>query len=136
MRNYMTALKFLIAFLFVSFKVHGQTNIEFILSNSTQHQIDTVDAFDLSQKEFYRYGYRDTIHMHFTKTNIDCYNIRYHENGKMFRAQIWLDTGNIRVEAHIGSGDLIIDTVRNSPAYYKVKAFNTRYSELYKTKDS
>ncbi len=136
MRNYMTALKFLTAFLFISFSVYSQTNIEFILKNSASYKVDTVDAFDLSQKEFHDYDYKDTINMHFDKNNIDCYNIRYHENGKMFRTQIWLDTGNIKIQAHIDSNKLIIDTVFNSPIYYMVEDFANQYHELYKTNDT
>ncbi len=136
MRNYMTTLKFLIPFLFISFSVYAQTNIEFILKNSSSYKVDTVDAFDLSQKEFHNYDYKDTINMHFDKDNIDCYNIRYHESGKMFREQIWLDTGNIKIEAHIDSNKLIIDTVFNSPTYYMVKGFAKEYYELYKTYDT
>ena len=98
--------------------------------------MDSVDAFDLSQKEFHSYKYKGTINMHFNKNNIDCYNIRYHKNGKMFRTQIWLDTGNIKIEAHIDSNKLIIDTVFNSPAYNMVKDFAKEYYELYKTNDT
>lgn len=136
MRNYIAALKFLTAFLFVSSSVYAQTNIEFILKNSTLYRVDTVDAFDLSQTEFHNYDYKDTINMRFNKNNIDCYNIRYHENGKMFRAQIWLDTGNIKIEAHIDSNALIVDTVFNSPTYYMVKNFAKDYYELYKNNDT
>ncbi len=132
----MTTLKLLIAFLFINYSVYAQTNIEFILKNPSSYKIDTVDAFDLSQKEFYNYDYNDTISMHFNKNNIDCYNIRYHENGKMFRTQIWLDTGNIKIEAHIDSNTLIIDTVFNSPVYYKVKKFAKEYYEFYKSADT
>ena len=132
----MIYLKFLIIFLFASISVYAQTDIEFILKNSSSYKIDTVDAFDLSQKEFHYYDYTDTINMHFNKSNIDCYNIRYHENGKMFRDQIWLDTGNIKIEAHIDSNKLIVDTVFNSPTYYMVKNFAKEYYDLYKTNDT
>ena len=136
MRNYMTALKLLTAFLFISSFISAQTNIKFILKNSASYKVDKVDAFDLSQKEFHDYHYNDTIDMHFNKDNIDCYNIRFHENGKMFREQIWLDTGNIEIEAHIDSNKLIIDTVFNSPTYYMVKDFAKKYYDLYKTNDT
>jgi len=132
----MKVLKFLVAFMLISSSVYAQTDIEFILKNSASYQLDSVDAFDLSQKEFYDYDYKDTINMRFNKNNIDCYNIRYHENGRMFRAQIWLDTGNIKIEAHIDGDKLIIDTVFNSPAYYMVKDFSKAYSELYKAHDT
>lgn len=136
MRNYKAVLKFLTLFLFINFSVSAQTNIEFVLKNSSSYPIDTVDAFDLSQKEFHTYNYKDTISIYFSKDNIDCYNIRYHENGKMFRTQIWLDTGNIKIEAHIDSNTLIVDTVYNSPIYYIVKDFAKEYYELYKTNDT
>lgn len=126
----------MILFLFISFSVYAQTNIEFILKNSSLNQTDTVDAFDLSQKEVYNYDYKDTLQMHFNKYNVDCYNIRYHENGKMFRTQLWLDTGNIKIKAHIESNKLIIDTVLNSPMYYFVTNFAKEYYELFKSKDT
>jgi len=114
----------------------GQTVIQLVLKNSTAHKIDKVDAFDLSQKEIYDQPYRDTVVFNFKKTNIDCYNIRYHENGKMFRQQIWLDSGNVKIEAHITGKELVIDTVINSPFYYKVAAFEKQYLKVAKARDT
>jgi peroxiredoxin len=129
-------IQILIPLLIIISLASGQTTIQIIIKNAGQHKIDKVDAFDLSQKEQYDYRYKDTLVFHFRKTNIDCYNIRYHENRKMFREQIWLDTGNIKIEAHIDSSNLIIDTVINSPAYYKVRYFAKRYSEFSRSNDT
>ena len=136
MRNYMTTLKFLIAFLLISSSLFAQTNIEFILRKSHSYKVDSVEAFDLSQGEFHDYDYQDTINMHFNKSNIDCYNIRYHANGKIYSTQIWLDTGYIIIAAQIDSNKLIIDTVLNSPTYYMVKDFGKKRYELYKANDT
>lgn len=132
----MKYLQFVILCLALKIQVSGQTNIEFIVENLNGHKFEKVDAFDLSQTEFYNYDYKDTLLLKFKKNNIDCYNIRYFENGKMFRQQIWLDTGNIKVVGHFDSSKLIIDTVLNSTIYYKQKDFFAQYSKLYKSKDT
>src|SRR5829696_2884207 len=51
-----------------------QTVIQLVLKNGTEHKIEKVDAFDLSQKEIYDQPYLDTLVFTFKKTNIDCYN--------------------------------------------------------------
>ncbi|MEO6356317.1 MAG: TlpA disulfide reductase family protein [Ferruginibacter sp.] len=114
----------------------AQTNIQLIIQNPAQHKINKVDAFDLSQKEFHDYVYGDTIQMHFDKKNIDCYNIRCFEGEKRFWIQPWLDSGNIKIWAHLDEKKLVIDTVINSPIFYKVAAFAKQYFELGKTKDT
>ncbi len=136
MRSYTRPLKFLSIFLFFSLEVSGQTTIQFIIKNTGGHKIDKVDAFDLSQVEFYNYAYKDTLQLNFNKSSIDCYNIRYYENGKMFRQQIWLDTGKIKIEAHLDSSKLVIDTVINSPMFYRYRDFTKKYSRLYKANDT
>ncbi|HVG15480.1 MAG TPA: hypothetical protein VM935_10985 [Chitinophagaceae bacterium] len=98
-----------------AFQASSQTTIQLVLTSAGGHKPDKVDVFDLSQKEIYDRPYRDTLVFNFKKSNIDCYNIRYHENGKVFRQQIWLDSGKVKVEAHITGHDLVIDTVANSP---------------------
>ncbi|HVF96859.1 MAG TPA: TlpA disulfide reductase family protein [Flavisolibacter sp.] len=106
------------------------------MKSTAGHKLEKVDVFDLSQREIYDRPYRDTLVFHFQKTNIDCYNIRYHASGKMFRQQIWLDTGNVKIEGYIKDKELVIDTVVNSPFYYKVAAFNKQYSSIAKTHDT
>ncbi|MBY0479116.1 MAG: TlpA family protein disulfide reductase [Chitinophagaceae bacterium] len=130
----MRPYKFLIALLTFHLQVAGQTNIQLVLT--TDKQIDKVDAFDLSQKEIYSFSYKDTLSFQFKKNSIDCYNIRYHEKGKMYRQQIWLDTGDIVIKSHLAGDDLIIDTVINSPIYYKATDFYKSYSDILKTNDT
>jgi len=132
----MRPLKFLLVILLFNLQAVGQTNIQIVIKNLGDHKIDKVDAFDLSQTELHNYAYNDTLNLSFKKTSIDCYNIRYYENGKMFRQQMWLDTGKIKIEAHIDSSKLIIDTVINSPMFYKYKDFTKKYSQLYKNNDT
>lgn len=134
MRKYMRHFNLVIVILTLSFPVLGQTNIQLIFN--TDKLIDKVDIFDLSQREFYSSAYKDTLSFHFKKDNVDCYNIRYHEKDKMYRQQIWLDSGNIVLKSHIAGNDLIIDTVINSPIYYKAQNFYKDYSRLLKTNDS
>lgn len=130
----MRPCKFLIALLTFHFHVAGQTNIQLVLT--TDKQIDKVDAFDLSQKEIYSSTYKDTLSFFFKKSSIDSYNIRYHEKGKMYRQQIWLDTGNIVIKSHLAGDELIIDTVINSIIYYKAIDFYKSYSDILKTNDT
>lgn len=132
----MRPLKFILAFLILSLKSYGQTNIQVIVKNIGNHKIDKVDAFDLSQKEVFEVPYKDTINFVFTKQNIDCYNIRYHENGKVYQQQVWLDTGQIKIEAHIDSSAFVIDSVFNSPVYYEYIDYKRNYSILYKKNDT
>lgn len=82
--------------------------------------MDSVNAFDVSLKESHSFKYKDTLNIRFNKQNIDLYNIRYFVKGKMYRQQVWLDTGNITIKAHTDKSNLIIDTVINSPVYYSV----------------
>ncbi len=114
----------------------AQTNIRIHLKNGNNFSINKLDAFDLSQKEFTNLEYQPTLAFRFRKTNVDCYNIRYHSQTKMYSQQIWLDTGNISIEAHIDGDFLIIDTVIHSPFYYEVKNFNKEISRLYQNNDT
>ncbi len=123
-----------VALLIFHIDILAQTNIRVILK--TDKEIEKVDALDLSQKEIYSYPYSDTTTFQFKKTNIDCYNIRYHKNGKIYREQIWLDPGDVTIKAHITGNQLIIDSVFNSPIYYKIKQFYTELSNLSKSGDS
>lgn len=132
----MTHVKLFLTSLLFGLSVSGQTEIQLILKGAENHRIDKVDAFDLSQVEIYKYKFKDTLLLRFKKNNIDCYNIRYHENGKMYRQQIWLDPGNVTIKAHIGEDNLVIDTVLNSPFYYQVADFNEEYRTLLKNRDS
>lgn len=129
----MRTLKFAIVLL-LNFHSKAQTNIQIILK--TDKQIDSVDAFDLSQKENYSFPYKDTLTFNFNKKDIDCYYIRYHEKTKMYRKQIWLNNGDLVIKAHITNNDLVIDTVMNSPIYYKAIFFYSSYSNILKTNDS
>lgn len=61
----MRTLKFAIVLL-LNFHSKAQTNIQIILK--TDKQIDSVDAFDLSQKENYSFPYKDTLTFNFNKT--------------------------------------------------------------------
>jgi peroxiredoxin len=128
----------LLALTFVIFglQANGQTIIQIILKNDGTHKIDKVDAFDLSQKEIFDANYNDTLYFSFKENEIDCYNFRYHENGTMFRNQIWLDKGNIKIEAHLDATKLVIDTVFNSPAYYEYVKLTKNISRLYQNKDT
>lgn len=126
--------KLLIALLVFNLDVIGQTTIRLVMN--TDKKIDKVDVFDLSQQEFYSHPYKDTLSFQFKKNSINCYNIRYNEKGKLYRQQIWLDTGDIQINARLDDDKLLIDTVVNSPMYYKVMDFNKTYSNMLKTNDS
>lgn len=117
-------------------KSYGQTNIQLIMKSGGTHKIEKVEVFDLSQKEFHTLFYKDTVNFVFDKPNIDCYNIRYHSNGKMYRQQVWLNSGLIKIEVHIADSALIIDSVFNSPIYYEHLTLSKNYSQLYLKKDT
>ena len=123
MRNYMRHFKLIIVLLIFCFKGISQTNIQLILKGGKQ--ISKVYAQDFSFKENYTTSYQDTINFNFTKTNnSDLYNIGCYINDKQPWKQIWLDSGNIRIYAHMDSTSFKIDTVINSPTYDYVKRFN------------
>lgn len=134
--HYLKWAKVLLPILTICLQTAGQTTIQITLKNPGQHKIDKVDAFDLSQQEIHDYKYQDTLFLKFNKNNIDCYNIRYHEKDKMYRQQIWLDSGNIKIEAHLTDNDLVIDTVINSPFYYAATAFGDQYVQLTRSRDT
>lgn len=96
----------------------AQTTIKIILK--TDLKIDSVDMYDVSFREVYKFNFRDTLDIKFHKQNIDLYNIRYFVKNKVYKRQIWLDTGSVIINAHTNSSELIIDTVINSPVYYSV----------------
>jgi peroxiredoxin len=114
----MKNLIILIAGIILQLNAIAQTNIRIILR--TDLKIDSVNAFDVSFKESHSFHYKDTLDIRFIKQNIDLYNIHYFVKGKMYRQQVWLDTGNITIKAHTDKSNLIIDTVINSPVYYSV----------------
>jgi thiol-disulfide isomerase/thioredoxin len=132
----MKRLSFSLTILIISLQTVAQTNIQLIVKNQLNHKIDKVDAFDISQVEAYNYTYKDTLNLAFKKTLPDCYNFRYHENEKMYRQQIWLDTGHIKIEAHLDSSKLVIDTVINSPIFYTYKNYAAKCPALYKANDT
>ncbi len=124
----------LVTSLIFNFHLIAQTNIQLVLQ--TEKHIDSIDVFDESQVEFYTFPFNDTLNIHFNKTNKDCYWIRYHENQKMYRQTLWLDTGNIIVLTHIDTTTLVIDTVIDSPFYYEVIKFNSDNQSLFKRGDT
>lgn len=124
----MKNLVILISVLILQLNATAQTNIRIILK--TDLKIDSVNAFDVSFKESHSLKYKDTLDIRFNKQNIDLYNIRYFVNGKMYRQQIWLDTGNITIKAHTDKSNLIIDTVVNSPVYYSVINYLRKSSSI------
>lgn len=132
----MKTAQLLIAFFVLSLSAFAQTNIQFILKNGYSYKIEKLFSSDLSQKEIHEYKFKDTINISFGKKIIDCYNISFYIGDKFYHNQLWLDTGNIRIEAYIDSSKLVIDTVINSPFYYYVKNYNEEISPIWKTKDT
>jgi hypothetical protein len=130
----MRLTKLIIIFLLFHLKLTAQTNIELIIKTNTK--VDSIDAMDFSQKEFFKSQYKDTINFSFKKANIDLYNIGGYIRDKKYWKQIWLDTGNIKILIHFDSSKLIIDTVINSPTYYRVMNFNKEYTDIVKTHDT
>lgn len=132
--NSMKGYIFIVLFLSATSISIAQTTIQLILKGG--QGIEMFDAFDLSQKEKHQQPFKDTLTVHFNKNNIDCYNIRYHGNGKIYSEQLWLDTGKVIIHAHIRGDELLIDTVLNSPVYYKVAAFARTFLKFKADKDT
>lgn len=124
-------MKLVFVFLLVTTSLAAQTSITVIVK--TDRAPDEADAFDLSQKEYLKASYRDTLVFTFNKKQVDCYNLRYFEGGKAYSAQLWLNNGDVRVHAHLGERQLVIDSVINSPFYDYVAKL---YDHLDSLKDS
>ena len=135
MPSYMRHFRIIIISLALSFRANSQTNIQLIIKGG--NLITKVYAGDFSFKESLSTDYQDTINFNFTKTNnIDLYNIGCFIKGKQPWNQIWLDSGNIRIYAHMDSTTFNIDTVINSPTYDYVKNFKKNYNNVLKLKDT
>lgn len=124
-------MKLLFVLLGISFSLTAQTSITVIIK--TDKVIEKADAFDLSQKEYLKAAYKDTLFFRFHKNQVDCYNLRYFEGGKAYSAQLWLNNGDITIYAHPGDRQLVIDSVMNSPFYYYVDRLSEHH---YSLKDS
>ncbi|HEX2607082.1 MAG TPA: TlpA disulfide reductase family protein, partial [Flavisolibacter sp.] len=118
----------------VSFKGMAQTRIQLILKNG--QGLESFDAFDLSQKEKQQLPYKDTIEVTFQKNQIDCYNIRYHGQGKIYREQVWLNPGSVTIYAHISGEELKVDTILNAPVYYQAADFAKAFGAYKTAKDT
>jgi thiol-disulfide isomerase/thioredoxin len=130
MRN----LKLLLIILVLSETLYSQTKFELIVSSSDE--IDTVQFFNYGQNHFFSLPYDDTVSFTFDADNVDLYNIWYHGKSKMYRQQIWLDSGQIQIRGKIQNAKLNIDTIVNSPIHYYSKQFHQDYTHLLKTKDT
>lgn len=112
----------------------SQTNIKLVIKGS--NQISNIEASDYSFKEILTTDYKDTVTLNFYHTNsIDAYLIGCYINDKKYWTQVWLDSGNISIYAHLDSNKLIVDTVLNSTFYYYEKEFTKGYSNLIKSKN-
>ncbi|MDI3320631.1 TlpA family protein disulfide reductase [Pinibacter soli] len=126
----------LLLFLFtLCFKGFSQTNITLILTAGKE--VAKVYAMDISQKEKLTSTYRDTVNLNFTKTsNIDLYNIGCYVGKRQFWDQIWLDSGNIEIHAHLDSTTFKIDTVINSRFFNYVANFHAKYDDYFTRNDT
>jgi thiol-disulfide isomerase/thioredoxin len=114
----------------------AQTSIKVILKECNLKGVEQVMAFDLSQKESYEVPYKDTVEFHFNKSTVDCYNIRYTAGGKLYRQQLWLDSGSITIIARLDSAGLTIDTVLNAPVFQLHQQLSAEVKRFYKSKDT
>lgn len=130
----MKNLIFFITCIFLGLTSAAQTNIRLILK--TDLKIDSIKVFDVSSKESYTGRYKDTVDIKFKKQNIDLYDIRCFERGKIYHKQAWLDPGNITVKARTDNSNLIVDTVINSPSYYGARNYYKTLSNFNAAKDT
>lgn len=124
-------MKLLFVFLLITTSLAAQTSLTVIVK--TDKAPHKVDAFDLSQKEYLKVSYQDTLVFKFNKNQVDCYYLRYFEGGKNYSAQLWLNDGDVTVHAHLGEQRLVIDSVINSPFYYYAAKLSEHH---YSLKDS
>ncbi len=117
--------------------INAQTTFEIVFDDTkSAGKIDKVDMFDLSQKEYYSQPYESVVKFFFKKKYLDTYWIVFFSGEKRIRRQIWLDAGNVKIIAHADSFKLVIDTVFNSPYYYKSSEIFKGVRDLLKQKDT
>lgn len=114
----------------------AQTSIELVSKGLGFSSIEKVEIFDLSQREFYELPYKDLLNFTFSKTNIDCYNIRYSGKNIILRQQVWLEPGQVKISTTSIKKKLIIDSVSGAKVYDDHQAFKNRYRTLIETKDT
>jgi Thioredoxin-like len=125
--------------LLASFCIKAQTSFEIVFDDSkSAAKIDKVEMFDESQKEYYIRPFKKSVKFLFKKKTIDSYWIVYLSGEKRIRQPLpmWLDNGDVKIIAHADSFKLIIDTVINSPFYYKSNRVFTEVKNLLKKKDT
>jgi thiol-disulfide isomerase/thioredoxin len=135
MKRYWTLSKLGCLFLIVTLKANAQTNIQLILKSDAP--VSEINIMDISQRDIKSTSYKDTVNFNFSQINFkEKYTINCHVNDKIRFTQIWLDTGNIEVYAHVDSSKLIVDTVVNAPLYYHEKELRNKLKGLRATHDT
>lgn len=112
----------------------GQTSLELILK--TSEPVDSAFLVHWTNKESLWLPFRDTLRAEFKTTGRDFYHINYTGNGNVYNAQIFLDTGNIRIVSKIVTGKLVIDSVYGSPYYNETKKWQETLTRLRNSKDT
>jgi thiol-disulfide isomerase/thioredoxin len=135
MKRYWTLSKLGCLFLIVAIKATAQTNIQLILKSAAP--VSEINVMDITQQSIKSSIYQDTVNFSFNEISFkEKYTINCHVNDKIRWTQIWLDTGNVSVFAHVDSSKLIIDTVVNAPFYYEEKVMRNELKKLRDTHDT
>lgn len=127
----------LVIFLFAALYSKAQASFEIVFDDSkSAFKIDKVDMFDVSQQEIYTKPFQKVVQFEFKKKVTDNYWIIFLSGEKRIRKQIWLNAGKIKIVAHADSLKLVIDTVYNSPFYYKSSKIFNDVNSLLSQKDT
>lgn len=118
--------------------LNAQTIFEVNLDDTRSTvKFDKVDMFDYSQKEHYSKPYNKKVKFTFKKKQIDLYFIVFFAGEKRIRQQLWLNAAStVKINAHVDSMSLKIDTVLNSPIYYSYPKVFNEVENLVKAKDT
>ena len=71
--------------------------------------------------ESFRVPFKDTVELDFKTTGVDFYHINYLQKGKIFNAQLFLDSGSLEIFTSIENDKLVVDKVIGSPMFDKVQ---------------
>jgi thiol-disulfide isomerase/thioredoxin len=113
----------------ISNPVFAQLNITLLTSNM---EMDSVRIINYSQTCKATVLPSDTMRLHLDAPyDVDLFNIYIYQKKTRLSRQIWLNKGDITIQAHQKDRDLVIDTVINAPIYdYVVHAVNPTLKRL------
>src|SRR5688500_18105935 len=95
----------------------------YTLNFIAKHRIGSVAFYKFGDNTPERKAYKQKLIFEVTASQADKFNVEYIIGAKKYRNQIWLDSGAVEIVFNIKSERLVVDTVLNSPLYYRAKHF-------------